>query len=452
VLIWLHARTHDAARAASVLVTCDKPHSCVTHSRARHDTFVIAKKRIHECDVTHLWAWQDASVGVKWYSHRCDMAHSGVCHKVFMNLTWLVLSVTWHIHEHDMTWLIHMCIQDAASAANAMVAMTKSGGRYLCIYVYVNMPYHTAYSRSVVYVHSDDEREFIQVPAKKKPQHLLLVHSTCPFVLRCVAACFTVLQLFASSTCCFWRPHVPNHRLFIGNVYDQSSKNVSEKLLPCTSGHLYFPKVSCMYVCMNMCIQECVYAGTVRSYVRVCMWVSVCMYVCMYVCVYFFMHAYKCVCTYVCTNVSMNASMFVYMYVCVCMSVYLNLYLFVCLSVFLFVCLSACMHISVYVHAEMKWDILLRTYTHWAFWPFDRFFVCLSFSIQSFWHTWSAQNPRVQNISIIQDSDLWDDREDWGGVGGSDLWGYSIFFFSIRYSVFADILWYVYTCIYLGVA
>jgi len=153
------------------------------------------------------------------------------------------------------------------------------------------------------------------------------------------------------------------------------------------------------------------------------------------------MHEHKYECKHVC------------MYVCMCMHVCIFKFVFVRLPVSLSVCMLVCMY--AYKCVCPRRNELRYTFTHihtlsiLTFWSF---FVCLSFSIQSFWHTWSAQNPRVQNISIIQDSDLWDDREDWGGVGGSDLWGYSIFFFSIRYSVFADILWFVYTCIYLGVA
>ena len=86
-----------------------------------------------------------------------------------------------------------MCIQDAASAANAMVAMTKSGGRYLCIYVYVNMPYHTAYSRSVVYVHSDDEESLSKYLPRRS-------HNICYWLTAHALSCYGVLQRV--SLCC----------------------------------------------------------------------------------------------------------------------------------------------------------------------------------------------------------------------------------------------------------
>jgi len=229
------------------------------------------------------------------------------------------------------------------------------------------MHHHTACSRSVVYIHSGDEWVFI---LEKKPQPLLLAPSTCLFVLRCVAVCCSVLQCVA--VCCNYLlqvhavsdAHMSPIRLFIGNVYDQSSKNVSENLLPCSSGHLYLPKVSVHVYGMNVCKQVCMYSGNVRLFVRVCARVCVCMYVCMYVCLYFFMHAYLCVCAYVCTNVSMDASMCV----CTCMHVCISKCVCVrCLSVSLCVCLSACIHISIYVRTEMNWDTLVPTYTHWAF-------------------------------------------------------------------------------------
>ena len=196
---------------------------------------------------------------------------------------------------------------------------------------------------------------------------------------------------------------------------------------------------SCMYVCMYICI--CMYV-CVCICISVCLSVShsVCMPVCMYACMYVCMYVFMSVCMYVC--------MCVYVCICICISKCLSVSLSVCIPACNIVCmhvtLQVCKYTSMYVHTKIYRDTLVRTYMHWGSWPVGLVFITLFFSVQSFWRTWSTQNHRVKNISIVQDRELWGGRERWWEGGRSDSWGYSNVFFSIRYSVFADILWYVY--------
>jgi len=80
---------------------------------------------IYILDMTHSYARHDSFIGETWLIHRWNMTHSYVWHDAFMRVTRINMSYGWFV-THSYTWRIHMCDTHAYVRHNYICMILQS--------------------------------------------------------------------------------------------------------------------------------------------------------------------------------------------------------------------------------------------------------------------------------------------------------------------------------------